>query len=174
MRKSALHFALPFLFACPASMPSGRFVPIESTRVRLFLEPNWEDAARQSGEAFRFERGVGTLRPLAVSVTRVAATEFKSIQDVLDARETAFGKSATREGSSPIRVSGVPAEKRVVHLNLRGETWATFLYGFTVDREHIVVHGFAKPALARDSEADFDAFMNSIQIQAPREVSRRR
>jgi hypothetical protein len=155
-----------FCLACPATMPAGRYVPIESTRARLYLEPSWEDATKQPGERVRFERGVGTLRPLLVSVTTVSASDFKTIKDVLDAREAAFGKSARRERLAAIRVSGVPAEKRVVQLDLRGETWATFLYGFTVDREHIVVHGFAKPALSGDSEADFDAFVAAIQLMA--------
>ncbi|MBI3074277.1 MAG: hypothetical protein HYY84_19380 [Deltaproteobacteria bacterium] len=148
-------------------MPAGRYVPIESTRARLYVEPSWEDATKQPGERFRLERGVGTLRPLLVSVTTVPASEFKTIKDVLDAREAAFGKSVVRERVTEIRVSGAPAEKRAVRIDVRGETWATFLYGFTLDRDHVVIQGFAKTHLANESEADFDALVAAIQLMTP-------
>ena len=97
-------------------------------------------------------------------MTAVSISDFKTIGDVLDAREAAFGKSVVRERVVAIRVSGVPAEKRIVRLDLRGETWATFLYGFSVDREHVVIHGFAKRHLVNESEADFDALVAAIQL----------
>lgn len=152
--------------ACPSVMPSGRFVQVGGSRVRLYLEPRWEDAPRQPGETYRFERGAGTLQPRTLSVVALDAKEWRTLSEALDARERGLGKTAVREREAPIRVSGVPGLKRAITMVRGDERWVTLLYGFVMDDRIVLIHGFAKPHHSKDSEADFDAVVDAIQILA--------